>query len=111
MTKNPDLHPEIAAAVDLVESARANLRETTLRVRASCPHDRVLHVDWHRDSFGAVPGMRLCCRCGLEEHSQWGSVGTWTSTVHGRKPLLTTQFVKLTTSAEVVRSRIPHLPE
>lgn len=111
----PLLDPRIREALRQKRAAASHARKVIRKVQAECTHDKVLHVDWRAGEWlGASPGMRLCVRCGLEEHSPYGMRDYWRNvskklcsmeTDYSRKPILCTEFVKVVSSDELVRHR------
>lgn len=110
-----NLAPSIKQALRKQRAAASRLRKIVREAQASCPHDRVLHVDWRPGEWlGASPGMRLCVRCGYEEHCAYGKDDYWPNVTKGpcsmetdysRKPVLISDFVKKVSSSALIRCR------
>lgn len=79
------LAPNIQAALDVVEQAKAGLRAAIIDSQAHCEHRIVSEVPW---SDSGLPAMRVCNHCRFtEEGSHWSGGATWSRHDFGKSDL------------------------
>lgn len=66
-----DRWPELVEAEEKYREAKRKFKETVARIQEQCSHELVAQGETKKYDFGSAIGpVRICYKCGLEEHAR-----------------------------------------